>query len=144
MDPDIWNIGWNDGLSVGISEIDADHKRFIFLVNELNHSIQGRIDVDKIKRRLLLIVDDAVHHFGHEERLFKEWKYPDVDDHATKHAGIIEMLQAVITKADTRTLLPEWIEIGLAIKKALIAHILTDDMKYAEFYRKKTAADKAQ
>ena len=97
------------------------------------------MDVDKIKRRLRLIIDDAVHHFGHEERLFKEWKYPDVDDHANKHAGIIKMLQTAINTADTDTLLPEWIEIGLAIKKALIAHILTDDMKYAEFYRKNIA-----
>jgi EAL domain-containing protein (putative c-di-GMP-specific phosphodiesterase class I) len=26
------------------------------------------------------ILDDAVQHFAHEERLFKQWKYPDVDD----------------------------------------------------------------
>jgi hemerythrin len=136
MEPDIWKIGWNDGLSVGIPEVDADHKRFIFLVDELNHSIVGRMDVDKIKNRLLLIIDDAVHHFGHEERLFKEWNYPDLDDHANKHAGIIKMLQTIIRTDDTHTSLPELILMGLAIKETLIDHILTDDMKYAEFYKK--------
>jgi hemerythrin len=144
MEPHVWQIGWNDGLSVGIPEIDADHKRFIFLVDEFNRSIAGRMDVDKIKKRLVLIIDDAVHHFGHEERLFKEWKYPDVDDHANRHAEIIKMLQTVISTVDTRTLLPELIEIGLAIKEALIAHILTEDMKYAEFYSKNIATDGAQ
>jgi hemerythrin len=137
MEPDTRNIGWNDALSVGIPEVDADHKRFLFLVDELNHSIVWRMDVDKIKNGLLLIIDDAVQHFAHEERLFKEWKYPDVDDHANKHAGIIKKLQTVIRTDDT--LLPEWILTGLAIKEALITHILTDDMKYAEFYRKNIA-----
>jgi hemerythrin len=137
MEPRIWKIEWHDGLSVGIPEIDADHKRFIFLVNELNQSIAGRMDVDDIKEKLLPIVDDAMQHFAHEERLFKEWKYPDVDDHANKHAWIVKMLQTFIRKVDTRTFPTEWIEIGLAIKQTLTAHILVDDMKYAKFYRKK-------
>jgi hemerythrin len=144
MEPHDWKIGWSDRLSVGIPEIDADHERFIFLINELHRSIRGRMDVDKIKKRLLLIVDDAVYHFGQEERLFKEWKYPDVDDHANKHAEIIEMIQTAIRTADTRTPRPEWILIGLAIKEALITHILTDDMKYAEFYRRNIATNEAQ
>ena len=144
MEPNIGKIEWNDGLSVGIPEIDADHKRFILLVSELNQSIVEGMDVDDIVKRLLLIIDDAVQHFVHEERLFKEWKYPDVDDHARKHAGIIKMLQTVMGTVDARTLLPEWIEIGLAIKETLTAHILTSDMKYAEFYRKNIATNRAQ
>jgi hemerythrin len=102
------------------------------------------MDVDDIVKRLLLIIDDAVQHFVHEERLFKEWKYPDVDDHAHKHAAIINMLQTVMRTVDTRTFLPEWIEIGLAIKETLTAHILTCEMKYAEFYRKNIATHRAQ
>lgn len=144
MESQIWRIEWSDGLSVGIPEIDADHKRFIFLVNELNRSIVGRRDVDDIKKGLLAIVDDAMQHFAHEERLFREWKYPDVDDHASKHMWIIKMLQTFIRTVDTKASLTEWIEIGLAIKQTLIAHILIDDMKYAKYYRKNIATDKAQ
>jgi hemerythrin-like metal-binding protein len=144
MEPNIGKIEWNDGLSVGIPEVDADHKRFILLVNELNQSIVGGMDVDDIVKRLLLIIDDAVQHFIHEERLFKEWKYPALDDHAHKHAAIINMLQTVMRTVDASTLLPEWIAIGLAIKETLISHILTSDMKYADFYRKNIAPDRAQ
>jgi hemerythrin len=144
MEPRIWRIEWSDGLSVGIPEIDEDHKRFISLVNELHQSIEVPMDVDDIKKRLLPIIDDAMHHFAHEERLFKEWKYPDVDDHANQHAWIIKMLQTFMTTVDAHTLLPEWIEIGSAIKQTLIAHILIDDMKYAKYYRKNIATNRAQ
>ncbi len=144
MEPRIWNIEWNDGLSVGIPEIDADHQRFILRVDELNQAIAARMDVDDIKKRLLPIIDDAVQHFAHEERLFKDWKYPDVDDHANKHAWVIKMLKTFIRTTDTRTPLPEWVEIGRAIKQTLIAHILIDDMKYAKFYRKNVAKNGTQ
>jgi hypothetical protein len=75
----VWKIDWNDGLSVVIPEINEDHNRFISLVNEFNRFIVDRMDLSEIKKRLQLIIDDAVQHFAHEERLFKEWHYPDVD-----------------------------------------------------------------
>ncbi|MGO8848053.1 MAG: bacteriohemerythrin [Methylocella sp.] len=135
MEAHIWKIEWNDRLSIGIPEIDVDHKRFISLVNEFNRSIAGRMDLSEIKKRLQPILDDAVQHFAHEERLFKQWNYPDVEDHERKHAEIIATLQTIIKQLNGYELMPQWIEAGLAIKDVLITHILTEDMKYAEFYR---------
>ena len=83
METHVWKIDWNDRLSVGIPEINEDHKRFISLVNEFNRSIVDRMDLSEIKKRLQAILDDAVQHFAHEERLFKQWNYPDVDDHTS-------------------------------------------------------------
>jgi hemerythrin len=106
----VWKIDWNDRLSVGIPEINEDHKRFISLVNEFNRSIVDRMDLSEIKKRLQLIIDDAVQHFAHEERLFKEWHYPDVDDHTRKHAEIIATLQTIIKQLKGYNLTPQWIE----------------------------------
>jgi hemerythrin len=50
-------------MSVGIPEIDEDHKHFIFLINELNRSIVDRKDPAEIKKRLQIIVEDAERHF---------------------------------------------------------------------------------
>ena len=37
----IWRLDWNESLSMYIPEIDAEHQRFIQLVNELNEAISG-------------------------------------------------------------------------------------------------------
>lgn len=68
-----WRLEWTDELSVSIPEIDAEHQRFIQLVNELNEAIVRRMDVAVIKKCMQAILDDAVTHFPHEEVLFKEW-----------------------------------------------------------------------
>ena len=82
MEIPIWKIEWSDALSVGIPEIDEDHRRFARLVNELNRSIVDRAELAEVRRRLQVIIADAVQHFAHEERLFKEWMYPDAESHA--------------------------------------------------------------
>ncbi len=134
MEPHTWKLEWSEEMSVGIPEIDEDHKRFIFLIDELNRAIAGRLGQDEIQIRLQLILDDAARHFAHEERLFKEWKYPDAEDHANRHANLTRSLQALQDRFINYGLPSEWIDVGLEVKDILINHLLTEDMKYAEFY----------
>jgi hemerythrin len=135
MEANVWRIDWNDGMSVGIPEIDEDHKRFILLVNQFNQAVAELMDLTEVKKRLQLIIDDASQHFAHEERLFKEWHYPDTEEHAAKHAQIISALQHMKSTPVSYDLYPVWIDAGLTINKMLIGHILKEDMKYADFRR---------
>jgi hemerythrin-like metal-binding protein len=135
METRTWKIVWNEEMSVGIHEIDADHKRFILLIDDLNRAIVDRMDLEEIKRRLQLILDDTARHFAHEEKLFREWRYPDADEHAKKHASVINSLQAIQDQLFAYSMTSEWINVWLKVKDILINHLLTEDMKYAEFYR---------
>ncbi len=129
-----WNLEWNDGMSVGIPDIDEDHKRFILLINGLNRSMMDRMTPVEIKKRLQQIVDDAAQHFDKEEKLFKEWRYPDVDNHASMHAQTLKTLQTIMADFIPYGADSGWIDAGLKIKNILTNHIQTD-MKYADFYR---------
>lgn len=144
MERHVWTIEWNDEMSVGIPEIDEDHKQFVFLVNELNRSIADRMDVSEIRHRLQLVIDDAVRHFAREESLFRQWEYPDADGHAIKHAHAIRALQAIKEEHISYNLESEWIDAGLAIRDLLIGHLLNDDLKYAAFYRDQIASGRMQ
>ena len=130
-----WTIAWNEGMSVGIPEIDEDHKHFILLINEFNRSITDRRDSDEIKTRLQNITLDAARHFAHEEKLLKEWQYPDINVHAQMHLYILKELQAIKEQFAPYGLDSGWVDAGLRIKKLLLDHILTADMKYAELYQ---------
>lgn len=130
-----WRLEWNEGLSVRIPEIDAEHQRFIHFVNALNEAIARRMDIEVIKNQLQAIVYDAAEHFAHEESLFREWGYPQADEHAEKHAQILLALHEIMGHFDRRVEY-ERIEAGLQVKKTLIEHILTEDMKYRDFCRR--------
>ena len=134
MEMPVWKIEWSEALSVGIPEIDEDHKRFARLVNELNRSIVNRAQLHEIRHRLQMIIDDAVQHFAHEERLFKVWQYPDSQSHAAIHAEIIKVLQSIMSSSVATCLNRPWIEAGLKIKAVLIDHILKEDAKYTKAY----------
>lgn len=131
-----WRLAWADELSVFIPEIDAEHKHFIMLVNELNAAIISRLGIEEIKRCMRAILDDAVVHFAHEEKLFKEWDYPDAHQHAQSHAEAIEYFQRIIDGFKHDGTDYEWIDAGLKVKNALICHLLAEDMKYRDYYQK--------
>ena len=129
-----WTITWNDEMCVGIHEVDEDHKHFIFLIHEFNRSITERMGPAEIKKRLQLIVDNAERHFEHEEKLFKEWQYPDTDAHAILHSHELKTLKAIEKDFMPYSNDSGWINEGLKIKAILTNHIKSD-MKYAVFYR---------
>ncbi|MFZ2163809.1 MAG: hemerythrin family protein [Sideroxyarcus sp.] len=128
-----WRLEWDEGLSVFIPEIDAEHRQFIRLVNELNEAIGGRMDVQIIKQRMQAILDDAVKHFTHEEALFREWGYPEAEQHALRHAQVLHALHEIMGRFDRGGLEYEWINAGLQVKEALIGHLLYEDMKYRDY-----------
>ncbi len=136
MAPPPWKLEWNDGMSVGIPEIDADHKRFLFLIDELNLAIVDRMALEEIRTRMQNIVDDALRHFAREEELFTQWHYPDAEEHARKHRKVVKDLQELQDRFVDYGLPSEWITVGLEVKDILINHLLTEDMKYAEYFRK--------
>ncbi len=129
-----WRLDWSEELSTHIPEIDVEHQRFIRLVNELNEAIIGRRGMEELKNRMQAILDDASAHFAHEEALFRERAYPAAGEHADKHAHIMLTLHEIMGRFEHGGTEYEWIEAGLQVKQALIDHLLTEDMKYRDYF----------
>jgi hemerythrin len=134
-------LEWNDAMSVGIPEIDEDHKFFITLVNRFNESVADRMDIAEVRQRMQDIVNHTERHFADEEKLLNEFGYPDAADHARIHAQVKDELRQVMGSIPTGGTDYELIEAGLKIKQKIIDHILEEDMKYAEYHRESCAAD---
>jgi hemerythrin-like metal-binding protein len=130
-----WNLEWNDGMSVGIPEIDEDHKRFISLIDELNLSIAERMKATEIKRRLQHVIEDANQHFEQEEKFFRERGYPNAEGHARSHNNVRNTLKKIQDSFIPYGLEAEWLDAALIIKQILISHILTEDMQYADYFK---------
>ena len=120
----------HDDLSAGIPEIDEAHRRFISMVNALDHALNARKHQREIQRIMNLLIEEALQHFRHEERLFAQYGYPDAMYHAGMHAKIMRELVIVKQQFDTAGFSEDWIGDGLQIRQLLMDHLLEEDMKY--------------
>ena len=130
-----WKIDWNEELMLGIPEIDAEHKGFVALVNDLNLALAGRADKAEVREKLDLLLLDAKQHFQHEEELFAQYEYPDWKQHAELHRQVEQALENELALFDGSEFGAVWVESGLRIKQALVSHLLEEDMKYRDFMK---------
>ena len=133
MDRSEWEISWNENLSVGVAEIDAEHRQFVGRVNELNRAIVEGRDKPTVERLLDLMLMEAAHHFWHEQRLLAQWNYPQRTAHAAKHAQLTAQFERVMKEFEHADVSFTWALKGLHIKQLLVDHLLTEDMKYRDF-----------
>jgi hemerythrin len=117
------------------SEIDAEHQHFIKLVNELNGAFVDRLDKAEVERIMNLILDDAIAHFAHEERLFVERGFPGAQKHKLIHAFLLNKFSQAMREFQRTEYSRVWIDTGLTIKNLLLRHILDVDTQYIEYLR---------
>lgn len=123
-------ISWKAEYSLGIPHIDEQHKRLVFLINELNESLDSSDTHDSTLEVLLSLRDYTVYHFAEEERLMMEYNYPNLIAHREEHKLFIEDINDLCFdfknghKITTKLLdfLKNW----------LIDHILGTDQDYAK------------
>ena len=81
---------WNDQYSVGVANVDEQHKKLVGYLNDLFEAL----NVGKGKEILDSILDNMVeytqYHFATEEKLMKLHGYPGYDDHKKKHDKLAE------------------------------------------------------
>jgi len=133
-----WEIVWSDYLSVGVPEMDEEHRQFIARVNELNLAILESEDKARVERLMDLMLMEATHHFWHEQELLERWKYPEAEAHAAKHAELTAQFARVMKEIEASDISFVWASKGLLFKQLLVEHLLREDMKYRDFLRAKT------
>ena len=81
-------IDWNDILSVGFDEVDADHKKLIGMVNQIHETITQSRDQDQLADALEELISYTSWHFRHEERLMQNYGDPELLNHKQEHADL--------------------------------------------------------
>jgi hemerythrin len=126
------DLVWDHILSVGIDEIDEDHRRLVDLFNILNHSVTEGDAPDYLEAVLEELISCTVWHFSHEERLMLKYGYEGSAEHKMEHQDLIKSareLQQKILQAD-KLVADEDIEF---LEHWLTEHILTADMKLGSY-----------
>lgn len=126
---------WKDDYSVGVNEIDIQHKHLISIGAELmdlvkHHSSDDLYDdvVDAIER----LRDYTVYHFDAEEKLMAESGYDDIEAHKELHRRFIEKLDDIDLTAIDENQTEFIMDILKFISTWVVKHIIGDDFKYSD------------
>lgn len=78
-------IVWTDAMSVGVAEIDADHRLLIDLIHQMGEAAAGPEAHVVAGSVLAALVDYADYHFAREESLQQAIGYAGLPEHKLKH-----------------------------------------------------------
>ncbi len=127
---------WKDEYSVGIEEMDNDHKKLLNLINQLQTAVHYYTGKEFEEKALDELVDYTKTHFQKEEKLMADNDYADLEAHKIQHQQFIEKVSSAIeqyktnsdvTIIDTLKFLKEW----------LIKHINGTDKEYGKILNNK-------
>lgn len=80
---------WTPDLSVGVKEIDDQHRELINRLNALGEAMMKGMGKDEIGRLLDFLGSYVITHFGTEERFMARYNYPDLASHKMQHTQLI-------------------------------------------------------
>lgn len=126
-------VEWKQEYSVGIAEIDGQHKNFINLLNQTFSTLESENRRVDLAKNLEDIIAHANEHFATEEKYFDQFQYPEGETHRREHHRIrTEVVkikerfpeEGVAVIGELVVLLEDW----------LLDHIMQYDKKYIDFF----------
>lgn len=124
-------ITWDDSYSVGIKEIDEQHKQWIGIINELHDSLIEGKELTEIGRKSLLAMEEyGIFHFTFEERYMEKIGYTDLPHHKREHEHFLQETRQVIRDEEAGHLVLNTEVMGM-LMNWLTRHITGSDKKYS-------------
>ena len=134
-------IVWDESFSVGISEMDKQHKQLIEMVNNLVSSVENRESwVESFADTLAAMSNYAATHFTAEETLMSTHGFPQFSKHQAEHrafrAEIVYLSDEIASHG--ATIPSETVDrLCRYLCNWLGNHILYTDMGYKAFFNEK-------
>lgn len=101
------SLQWRDEFSVGIAEVDHEHRELIELINTLQKDLQAGSDTQKIVLSLGEIYAQIASHFALEEKMMRETHYPLFADHKEDHEVLLDDLRDIMDAVEDDGILDE-------------------------------------
>ncbi len=134
------HIEWSEELSLGVPEIDDQHREIFRRFDLMLHACTAGRAQDEIAPLIGFLADYVAVHFRDEELLQRESGFPGYAEHRAEHADFTERVAglriALTAEGPTLLLL---IKTNKALVDWLTNHISSSDRKLGEFLREKNS-----
>ncbi|MCD4812164.1 bacteriohemerythrin [bacterium] len=129
-------IEWDPKMSVGVREIDDQHKQIIKLINNLDSAFQSGKGRQEVKKVMGFLDKYIIDHFAYEEIFMEKYNYPEYAEVKQEHDGFIreftESKNEYGNTKDTHNFINKLREI---LVPWLTNHIAQTDMKMAQYLK---------
>jgi len=88
-------IQWRDSYSIGIREIDDEHKKLFEAIDKLFIACSQGKGKQEVGNTLLFLEDYTKVHFSDEEKLHIKYNYPERVYHKNVHDNFLKQLVAL-------------------------------------------------
>jgi len=126
-------IEWSDELSVGIEEIDEQHKILVNLVNEMHQALHERRGAEITNDILRQLKHYTMIHFAVEESLMRVFHYPGYEIHKSHHQKLIEQINELQRKVEKGSHSISF-ELMHFLRTWLSKHIMEEDKAYRDCF----------
>jgi hemerythrin len=133
-------VEWRDTFSIGVKELDEQHRQLLALVNSLHAALSDRL-IDRLE-----VYDDALkdatdyieYHFSWEERFMRDIGYPELQAQATMHAYYkSRVAEAQADEGQDRLAPTRFLHF---LRDWLLEHIAVEDRKIGAFVARRRPA----
>ncbi len=130
-------IDWEDILSVGVTELDEQHKELLRIYNTLHESLMNDTAEETFKTKLNTLRDLGnyiAYHFSTEEALLERIGYPERKAHQLYHQEFTDKIQSFQADLELQKIVLSTSLIKV-LRNWITEHITGEDRKYADFYK---------
>ena len=128
-------LEWKGEYSVGVAELDTQHKTLIEIINHLAETVSHVSNEAEIRQIVADIVAYKNIHFATEEKYFKEFDYTEREEHERRHhefsERIEELKQKHTAEGSAATLAFEIVDF---LEDWFVQHLLRTDKRYTECF----------
>jgi len=125
---------WEEKLSVGIAEIDEQHKRLLEigreLVSILESIAEGYDEYDELKRLISNLFDYTIYHFSEEEELMDKSSFDGLSVHRLQHEKFEQKIEEIDLEELDRNQYNYTMEILDFLSDWIVNHITKIDILY--------------
>jgi hemerythrin-like metal-binding protein len=128
-------LDWQESMSVGVKEIDDQHKQLLDAISTLNDAIINK-SVDKVLFSIFDRLFDYMEvHFATEEKYFDKFAYEDSETHKAAHRFFGNRVTEMHQKID-RDIHELSLELVAFLEFWLVGHVMVMDKKYMDCFHK--------
>ncbi len=126
-------IKWTNNYSVGIKEIDNQHKGLVNLLNELFNAMRVGQANDVLGEIINQLIRYAQVHFATEEKYFDEFNFELANEHIEEHRQFAEKVVDFKKEFDGGNIVLS-MEVFNFLKNWLTDHMLGMDQQYKQCF----------
>ena len=121
-------IEWRDEFSVGVPDVDKEHRELIALINDLHAAMTSGDSDYTVMDFLGEIYAHVAAHFALEEKIMRERKYDHYVEHKADHEDLLDELRDIMDDYEENTYFSDD-EFAGAVEKWFSEHFRSRDAR---------------